>query len=60
MARVLMSISGWKSRPIYGVGRAFSVPLLRPERDYPVSRSKLPEGYATIDTVRLELAEPKP
>lgn len=28
--------------------------LLRPEKDYPVWRSKLPEGYLQIDTVRIE------
>jgi len=27
---------------------------LRPERDYPVWRSKLPEGYLELDTVRIE------
>ena len=29
---------------------------LRPEKDYPVWRSKLPEGYVLLDTVRLEFA----
>ncbi|MEY4178250.1 MAG: hypothetical protein RLY70_1824, partial [Planctomycetota bacterium] len=27
---------------------------LRPERDYPVWRSRLPEGYVMLDEVRLE------
>jgi hypothetical protein len=27
--------------------------ILRPERDYPVWRSKLPEGYVTLDTVKI-------
>lgn len=27
---------------------------LRPERDYPVWRSKLPEGYITFDTIRID------
>lgn len=30
--------------------------ILRPERDYPVWRSKLPEGYVTLDTVKIECA----
>lgn len=30
--------------------------LLRPERDYPVWRSRLPEGYVTLDTVRIDFA----
>lgn len=30
--------------------------ILRPERDYPVWRSRLPEGYVTLDTVRIEFA----
>ncbi|MEX0726066.1 MAG: hypothetical protein WD065_07340 [Planctomycetaceae bacterium] len=29
---------------------------LRPERDYPVWRHRLPEGYINLDTVRLEFA----
>lgn len=29
---------------------------LRPERDYPVWRSRLPEGYVTLDTVRIKWA----
>ena len=29
---------------------------LRPERDYPVWRSRLPEGYVTIRTLRIDLA----
>lgn len=28
--------------------------ILRPEKDYPVWRSKLPEGYVTLDTVEIE------
>jgi hypothetical protein len=28
--------------------------LLRPERDYPVWRRRLPEGYVTLDEVRVE------
>jgi len=28
--------------------------FLRPEKDYPVWRSKIPEGYIQIDTVRIE------
>lgn len=28
--------------------------ILRPEKDYPVWRSKLPEGYVTIDRIRIE------
>ena len=31
--------------------------LLRPEKDYPVWRSKLPEGYLQIDTVRIEFPD---
>ena len=27
---------------------------LRPERDYPVWRSRLPEGYVMLDQVRIE------
>jgi hypothetical protein len=27
--------------------------LLRPEKDYPVWRGKLPEGYVTLDEVRI-------
>ncbi|MBI4024083.1 MAG: hypothetical protein HY360_03825 [Verrucomicrobia bacterium] len=27
---------------------------LRPEKDYPVWRSRLPEGYVSMDTVRME------
>lgn len=30
--------------------------LLRPERDYPVWRHKLPEGYITLDEVKIEFA----
>ena len=30
--------------------------LLRPEKDYPVWRSRLPEGYVMLDTVRIEFA----
>ena len=30
---------------------------LRPERDYPVWRSKLPEGYVRLDEVRIEFPE---
>jgi hypothetical protein len=30
--------------------------LLRPERDYPVWRSRLPEGYITLDSVKLEFS----
>lgn len=30
--------------------------LLRPDRDYPVWRSKLPEGYVVLDDVRIEFA----
>jgi hypothetical protein len=29
---------------------------LRPERDYPVWRSRLPEGYVYLDEVRIEFA----
>jgi len=29
---------------------------LRPERDYPVWRSRLPEGYVALDAVRIEFA----
>lgn len=28
--------------------------ILRPEKDYPVWRSRLPEGYVMLDTVRIE------
>ena len=28
--------------------------LLRPEKDYPVWRSRLPEGYVMLDEVRIE------
>ena len=28
---------------------------LRPERDYPVWRSRLPEGYVQLDEVRIKL-----
>ena len=30
--------------------------LLRPERDFPVWRHRLPEGYVTLDEVRIEFA----
>jgi hypothetical protein len=30
---------------------------LRPERDYPVWRSRLPEGYLMLDEVRIEFAK---
>ena len=30
--------------------------VLRPEKDYPVWRSPLPEGYVMLDTVRIEFA----
>jgi len=30
--------------------------VLRPERDYPVWRSKLPEGYITIDQIEIQFA----
>ena len=30
--------------------------ILRPERDYPVWRSRLPEGYVVMDTVEIEFA----
>ena len=30
---------------------------LRPERDYPVWRSRLPEGYVIVDDVTLRFAE---
>ena len=30
---------------------------LRPERDYPVWRSRLPEGYVTLDEIRIEFPE---
>lgn len=30
--------------------------LLRPEKDYPVWRSRLPEGYVMLDEVRIEFA----
>ena len=28
--------------------------MLRPEQDYPVWRSRLPEGYVMLDEVRIE------
>ena len=31
--------------------------ILRPERDYPVWRSRLPEGYVMIDEVRIEFPD---
>lgn len=31
--------------------------ILRPEKDYPVWRSRLPEGYIDLDTVRIDFAE---
>lgn len=31
--------------------------LLRPEKDYPVWRSRLPEGYIMLDEVRIEFAQ---
>ena len=31
--------------------------LLRPERDYPVWRSRLPEGYMLLDEVRIEFTD---
>ena len=30
--------------------------LLRPERDYPVWRSRLPEGYVVLDEIRIDFA----
>jgi hypothetical protein len=30
--------------------------ILRPEKEYPVWRSRLPEGYILLDEVRIELA----
>ena len=30
--------------------------ILRPEKDYPVWRSRLPEGYVTLDTVKIDFA----
>ena len=30
--------------------------ILRPERDYPVWRHRLPEGYVTLNEVRIEFA----
>lgn len=33
--------------------------VLRPEKDYPVWRSKLPEGYIEIDTIRIEFSGSK-
>ncbi|MEC9008664.1 MAG: hypothetical protein VX877_05335, partial [Planctomycetota bacterium] len=30
--------------------------LLRPERDYPVWRHRLPEGYVTLDSVEINFA----
>jgi len=29
---------------------------LRPEKDYPVWRSRLPEGYVMLDTVKIDFA----
>ena len=31
--------------------------ILRPEKDYPVWRSRLPEGYVVLDEVRIEFAD---
>ena len=31
--------------------------ILRPEKDYPVWRSPLPEGYVTLDSIRIDFAE---
>jgi len=31
--------------------------ILRPEKDYPVWRSRLPEGYVMLDEVRIEFAD---
>lgn len=31
--------------------------VLRPERDYPVWRSRLPEGYVMLDEVRIEFPD---
>lgn len=31
---------------------------LRPEKDYPVWRSRLPEGYVLLDEIRIEFPEP--
>ncbi len=33
--------------------------ILRPEKDYPVWRSQLPEGYVMLDEVRIEFAHSK-
>jgi hypothetical protein len=33
--------------------------ILRPERDYPVWRSRLPEGYVALDEVRIDFATPR-
>ena len=30
--------------------------LLRPEKDYPVWRGRLPEGYVTLDTIKIAFA----
>ena len=30
--------------------------ILRPERDYPVWRHRLPEGYITLDEMRIDFA----
>jgi hypothetical protein len=32
--------------------------LLRPEKDYPVWRSRLPEGYVLLDEVRIDFEDP--
>ncbi|CAN5833809.1 hypothetical protein BH10CHL1_BH10CHL1_14400 [soil metagenome] len=32
--------------------------VLRPEKDYPVWRAPLPEGYVTLDTIKIEFATP--
>lgn len=31
--------------------------ILRPEKDYPVWRSRLPEGYVMLDTIRIDYAD---
>lgn len=31
--------------------------ILRPEKDYPVWRSRLPEGYVTLDSIRIAFAD---
>jgi len=31
--------------------------ILRPDQDYPVWRSRLPEGYVMLDEVRIELSD---